>query len=134
MEELGETFFSEGSAFRWKAINRVDNGCEVSTALMTGILIFDFFIGFRLVKDVLGVFGGIGRAVGVDDLSVEDGDTLMLPKSNDSFIATSISFSKMGRRMDLFERRGGGVVGILRFSEENRGFVDDGIGAKGDGA
>ncbi len=105
----------------------IDDGCKVSTTLVTCILIFYFFVGFRLVEDVLGVFGGIGRAIGVDNLSVENGDTLVLPESDDAFVTTSVSFSKMSRRVDLLKGRGGGVVGILGFSKENGGFVDDGV-------
>ena len=127
LEELGEAFFGKSGAFRWEAINGIDDGCKVSTTLVTCILIFYFFVGFRLVEDVLGVFGGIGWAIGVDNLSVENGDTLVLPESDDAFVTTSVSFSKMSRRVDLLKGRGGGVVGILGFSEENGGFVDDGV-------
>ncbi len=66
-------------------------------------------------------------------MSVKNGDTLVLPESDDAFVTTSISFSKMSRRVDLLKGRGGGVVGILGFSEENGWFVDDGICAEGDG-
>ncbi len=54
-----------------------------------------------MVEDLLGIFGGIGWAVSVNDLGIKNCKALSLPKADDTFVSTCIGFCGESGRMDV---------------------------------